>query len=876
MWWRRSRDVEFSKELESHLAMHIADNVRAGMTPAEARRRALVALGGVEQAKERYRDASRFRWIDALFRDIQFGLRAMRRTAGFTMLAIVTLAVGIAASNTAFTIMNAILLRKLPFDQSERLVSLTMVSVQDRDSGMSYPDFKDWERSTRAFIGVAAFQNGTMNVSDDDIAPERFLGSYVSARTFELLRIKPVLGRGFSGEEDRPGAPAVAVLSHRVWRSRYAGDPRVLGRVIRINAHPATVVGVMPEGMEFPMNAGLWQPLATMPGVVDQPRNVRRLDVFGRLADGVREVDASADLNAITAALARDFPETNKGTRARIEPLRPGIGAPWLVIFGALMSAVGLLLLVSCANVANLLLARAAGRMREISIRASLGATRWRIVSQLFVESLLLAGAAGLLALPLSAGALRVFVSLTDEIGRPHWMDFSMDAMVFAFLGAICVGSAVLFGIAPALQLSRAGASDMLKESAGRTVTSGKWTRRWTGALVMAEVVVTVVLVSGAVAMVRYFSAQMDVTREIDTAQIMTMSLRLPSEVYPTPVERRAFNRRLAERLSSVPNISSASVAGVPPFLRENSYQLSVDGRLPGPGEQLPMVDVVNVGSRYFETIGLRLLRGRPLSEEDGAIGRENVVVDQRFVDRFFPQRDPLGASVSLLVDRTTLRHVTIVGIVPTLGQPDVESARSPNRERRAVLYRPYASEPPPNMTIIAKLRSASDAPAVAALLREEVRALDADLPLFDVRTLDEVLSWLLWANRVFGGMFGVFAGIAVIVATVGIFGVVSYATAQRTQEIGIRMALGASRWRLWWTMMWPKIAQVGCGIVLGGVAAFVLLGLMGGLLVGRYGQDPMTLIVSAGMLLAIAVTAMLWPIWRATSRSPVAALRYE
>jgi putative ABC transport system permease protein len=870
MWnGRTARERELSAELDSHLDMHIADNIRAGMTPEEARRQALVALGGIAQTREGYRDVGALRWLDSLVKDVQFGVRTMRRSAGFTALAIVTLAVGIAATNTVFTIMNAIMIRPLPFDEAERLVDIGFVVPSRGNTSLSYADFKDFERAARSFAGMSASQTGTMNVSDNNIAPERLLGGYVSASTFTLLRVQPLLGRDFTSQDDVPGAPPVAILAHRVWRDRYESDPAILGRTIRINAQSAMVIGVMPEGMEFPGNASLWQPLALSRGLVTQPRDSRTLAVFGRLADGATPSEAVQELSAIATRLAQEFPETNKGTRVKIERLRPGIGAPWLIIFGALMSAVGFLLLVSCANVANLLLARAAGRAREVSIRASLGATRWRIVRQLLIESTMLAAAAGVVALFLSSSAMRLFVSLTDEIGRPTWMDFSMDASVFAFLCAVCLGTGILFGLAPALQLSRAGTSDMLKQSAGRTMSSGKWTRRWSGALVVAEVVLTVVLLAGAIAMMRYFSAQLDVTREIATSHVLTMSLRLPNTSYPTEQERSVFYRRLEERLAAMPNVSSVAIAGVAPFLRQNSRELSVDGHLPAEDERLPMVDEVNVGARYFETIGLRLLRGRTLTAEDGTAGREGVVVDQRFVDRFLTERQPLGASVAVLTDRKTPERVTIVGIVPALGESEA-------REARPVVYRPYGRNLPPYMTLVARLRTEDAAAAVATQLRDEVRALDADLPLYDVRTLDEVLSWLLWANRVFGGMFAIFAGVAVIIATVGIYGVVSYATAQRTQEIGIRMALGASRARLWWTMMAPKILQVTLGLGVGSAAAFVLLGLLGGLMVGRFGQDPMTLALSGGFLLVMAIASMLWPIWRATSRSPVAALRYE
>jgi putative ABC transport system permease protein len=869
LMWPRKQEREFSAELQSHLDLHIADNIRAGMTPDEARRQALIALGGMEQTRERYRDAITFRWIDALLKDIQFGFRTMRRSAGFTMLAIVTLAVGIAATNTAFTIVNTVLIRDLPFEEPDRIVAIGMTNSGGDLSDLSYTDFKDWERLTRSFAGIAAIRTMTMNVSDDDRAPERFLGSYVSAQTFQLLRIRPALGRDFAADEDRDGGPPVVILSHRVWRDRYASNSEILGRSIRVNARPATVVGVMPEGMEFPMNSAAWQPLAMMPGLTSQSRDARMLGAFGRLADGVSAAQAAAELNAVTAVLAREFPKTNSGTRARVERLRPGIGAPWFVIFGALMSAVGLLLLVSCANVANLLLSRSVRRSREVAIRASLGATRARIIRQLLIESVMLAAAAGLVALPVSAAAMRLFVTYTDEIGRPFWMNFSMDVGVFAFLCAVCLGTGIVFGLAPALHLSRSGSGDMLRQSSGRTATAGKWTRGWSGALVVAEVVLTLILLAGAVSMMRFASAESNVRREIDTSRILTMTLRLPTETYAAAPDRTAFYRRLEEQLAPMQSTSAVAVAGVPPLLRQGSRELSLDGRIPIEGERLPMVDVVNVGARYFETIGLRVMRGRTLTEDDGAPGRQSVVVDQRFVDRFFPKSDPLGTTATLLVNGGSPSRMTVVGIVPPLRQSYVT-------EIRPVVYLPFIHDPLPNMTLVARLRTESDGPAVARTLREKVRALDGDLPLYDVRTLDEVLNWSLWVNRIFGGMFAIFAGIAVLIATVGIYGVVAYTMTQRTQEIGIRMALGAPRARLWWTMMAPKVAQVAIGLVVGLAAAFGLLGLMGGLLVGRFGQDPLTLAVSAGSLLVVTVIAMLWPVWRATSRNPVAALRYE
>ena len=865
----RHARTDFEAELQSHLDLHIADNLNMGMTPDQAKRRALVALGGATQARERYRDGIGLTWVDALMKDVLFGLRTMRRHAGFTMLAIVTLAIGIASTNTAFTILNAVMLREMPFDEAHRLLEVGLVDPHDDDISLSYPDFVDWKRSSRMFDGLAAFQTANVNVGDDQIAPERFLGSSISANTFSLLRVQPAMGRDFTADDDHVGAPAVAILSDRIWRRRYDSDPAILGRTIRINAQAVVVVGVMGPSMEFPMNTALWLPIAKNRRLTTEPRDSRNLAVFGRLADGVTVDEAKAELNAIAENLKRDFPETNARTRAQVGKLRPGIGAPLLVIFGALMAAVGLLLMVSCANVANLMLSRGLQRSREVAIRMAMGATRWRVIRQLLIESVVLAACAGLVALALSSIAMRLFMTYSDEIDRPFWMDFSMDASVLMFLCALCLGTGIVFGLAPALHLARAGTSDVRKEAGGRTGTAGVRSQRWSAVFVITEVVLTVVLVAGAVAMIRRLSEEMSVKDQIDSTRVMTMTLRLPVEKYAAPQQWSEFYRRLEERFDGLTNIPALTVASVPPFVRAGRREISLDGRVPSDGDRLPLAEVASVGSRYVETVGLRLLRGRTLHNDDAAAGREGAVVDQLFVDRFLTGREPLGHAITLYANRQSPRRATIVGVVQTLAEPNVAQSAP-------VVYVPYLSEPTPSIVVLAHLRNEEHASSVASTLREEIRRLDPDLPLFDARTLDELFNWRLWANRVFGGMFVIFAGSAVLIASVGIYGVVAYTTAQRTQEIGIRMTLGASRRHLWWTMTRSKLVQIGVGLTIGIVAAFLLLRLMGGLLVGRFGQDPATLGASAAFLLMVSVVAMVRPVWRATSGSPVAALRYE
>ena len=859
------RRGDFDAELKSHLDLHIADNIRAGMTPAEARRNALVALGGVEPTRERYRDALRAGWLDSLFKDVQFGVRTLYRNAGFTTLAIVTLAVGIAATNTAFTIVNTVLLRDLPFDRPDRIVSIGLREPGDNPHA-SYAEFREWERAARSFADIGALAQANLTVGDADRSPEQVSGSYVSAGTFRVLGVQPAQGRLFSSDDDRQGAPAVVILGHDLWRNRYAGDTGILGRTIRVNSQPSTVIGVMPEGFDFPFEDRVWLPLGAASWLAGEPRGSRSLNAIGRLADDATAAEAADELNVIHAAIARDFPETRTDVRVETVRFRPGIGAPWYIILGALMAAVGLLLLVSCANVANLLLARSLQRSREVSIRSSLGATRWRVIQQLLVESVMLSLAAGLLALPLSMAGIGLLLTFVAEIGKPMWMDFSMDRTVFAFLAVICVGTGVLFGVVPALYVSRRPASAMLKQTSNRTGTAGVWARRSTGALVVAEIVLTVVLVTGAVSMMRHLMAEIRVGRLIETSSLLTMNLFLPEEKFPAPDLRTAFVRRLEERLAAHPTASMA-IADSRPLIGGTNRRVSLDGHAPVEGERLPRVQTVTIGPRYFDVLGVRSVRGRQLTGEDGGAGREVVVVNARFAEEFFAGADPLGRSFALVGDDNLPRRVTIVGVAPTLRHDAMSRPVS-------MVYLPYLFNPIGALVLLA--RSETGMAETTAMLREEIRSLDEDLPLFNVRTLEDVLREMLWVNRVFGGMFAIFAGMAVLIATVGIYGVVAFAMTQRTQEIGIRTALGAPRGHLWWTMMRSKIVQIGIGLCAGVAAAFLLLRLMGGLLVGRFGHDPLTLAASAAFLLMVSLVAMILPIRRATSGSPVDALRYE
>lgn len=652
----RRRDRELTEEIEAHLDLLTEEHLGRGMSREDARAAARRAFGGIEQVKEAYRDQRGLPLVDALGQDLRFGARLLAKDRWFTLAAVIALALGIGITNTVFTVVNA-LTRGLPVDNPDRIVRLSTRDAAGRELRVSYRDFEDWRAATRAFDGIAAFVQTAMTVSEQERASERFSGSYLSANAFHLLDEKPLLGRDFRPEDDRPSAAPVALLGYRVWQNRYGGDPAVVGRTIAINGVPSVVIGVMRDGFRFPVVADMWQPLGLLPNLENQKRDARVLQAFGRLAGTTELREAQSELDSIAARLTEDYPDTNRGIRAAVLPfLDASAGYP---IFLALMGSVGFVLLIACANIANLLLARAAHRSREIAIRLSQGATRWRIVRQLLVESGLLAMLAGALGFGLSVVGLRVFSLDVKGINFPYHIQWTMDGRVFTFFAVVSLGTAVVFGLLPALHVSKANVSEVLKEG-GRTATGGLRARRWTGVLLTAELAFTLVLLAGAGLMVRSFLALYRADLVADTSNVLAMGLTLPNQKYPTPAHRTAFYERLEERLGAIPAISSATLVSNVPFAPTPVRELSIDGRVEIPGERRPTITYVTIGSRYFDTLGLRLLRGRDFTATDGTPGHESAIVNQRFVSMYFQGEDPIGG-------RIRVRDPNAPGVMPDL-----------------------------------------------------------------------------------------------------------------------------------------------------------------------------------------------------------------
>jgi putative ABC transport system permease protein len=874
----RRRDRELEEELRSHLELATDDAQRRGRPLEDGGRAARIRAGGVPQAMDALRDQRGLPSIDALVRDVRFGARMLTKDRWVTLAAVVALAIGIAANNTVFTIVNAILLRDLPFDQPDRIVAIgTRVgNVRTLNAGVSYADFQDWRAATQTFEGVGATRETTMNVGDERVGPERFVGSYISANTFEILRQRPIVGRDFVPDDDRVGAIPVVIVGHSLWRNRYGSDPNVLGRTIRVNGIPSVVIGVMPDGFSFPTRSGLWQPLALLPEMMLASRDARDLSAFGRLAHERNIAQAVADLNGIIATLAQQYPETNRDIAPIVAPYRErSVGNRGRSMLPVLMAVVAVVLLMACANVANLLLARAAVRSHEISIRMAIGAGRAQIIRQLLIESLLLAMLAGAAGWGLSLAAIDAFSSALGGPGGglPYWIRFTVDGRVFAFSAAVCLATAFLFGLVPALQTSKPGIAGILGE-AGRATAGTVRSRRWAHGLVVFQLALTPILLTGGGLMMRSIVAQYEMEAGVDTDRIMWARLDLPDSQYPTPEDRVRFYQQLDARLAGVPGLVAA-IASNAPFGGGAGRNLWRDDEVVSREPRRPRVIVVTTGPRYFDAFRRRLARGSELPLLEPGNGAPSVLVNEWLAAAVFPGEDPIGRRIRLTLPNGTSpgpEWFTIAGIAPDIRQSSTEDSSG----RDGVVYMAYGTNPQPRASIVA--RSDADPSVVATVLREQVRAVDPDLPLFDVMKLDDLLaaSDERVGLRVFGTMFAAFALVALLLATVGLYAVTAYAAAQRTREIGLRVALGAQATQIWWLVTRSAAGQLGIGLSIGMLGAIGIGQLLESVLIGTDTIDPVTLFAVAALLAVVGLSACLLPARRAMRLDPATVLRNE
>jgi putative ABC transport system permease protein len=817
----------------------------------------------------------------SLLHDLRFAIRLIVKERWFTAVAVAALALGIGVNATVFTLVNAVLIRGLPFKDSAQLYMLGVRRQTDsRTNQLSYPELQDWRAQTRTFAALAAFSNTGVNLADDRAVPEQARGTFLTANAFTVLGQPTHIGRDFTEADERKGAEKVVILGYGIWKSRYGADPAVLGRVLRINGEPSTIIGVMPEGLKFPTESALWMPF--VPTAAQEQRNDRPLAVFGRLRTGTTRAKAQAEMDGIAGRLAAQYPDTNKEfPGAVVQTFNERFnGGEIRQIFLAMMGAVGFVLLIACANVANLLLSRSAHRSREIALRIALGASRWRVVRQLLVESIVLGCIGGALGMLLALVGIRLFDRAVADVGKPYWIQFTVDWTVLGFLAGICVLTGIIFGLAPALQVSRTSVNEVLKEG-GRGTSGGRRARWISSIMVVVEIALTIILLVGAGLMARSFLSLYSQDIGIRTDYLMTMRLGLPSTKYKTPESRREFFDRLGPRLEAVPGAEAVAMATSVPPQGSGRRNLEIEGR-PLSGTQPPAVTTVTISPTFFETVGAQLQRGRAFGPTDGAPGSETVIINQRFASEFLPGEDPIGRRIRFPPRETKPGTApqpgsdpraadwrTIVGISPSIRHSSPQDAEPPS-----VVYVPLRQEPSGFAVLL--IRSRLEPGVIMSAVRREVQAIDQDQPVFTVQTMDQLLAQQQWPFRVFGTVFAIFAIIALVLAAVGLYAVMAYSVTQRTQEIGVRMALGAVGRHVSWLILRRGLIQLVIGLTLGLSGAWFASAALRPLLVRVAPNDPLTFVGITLLLTIVALAACLIPARRATRLDPLVALRRD
>ena len=874
---RRSRmEREMDAELRFHMEAYAEDLVRGGVQRKEAMRRARLEFGGIERAKEECREERGANTLESVIQDIRYGLRMLAKKPGFTVVAILTLTLGIGANTAIFSVVNAVLLRPLPFPESERLVSIHGIDLRNNERGrpLSYPDFADLRAQTHTLESAAAYDITTFTLTESG-EPVHLQAGEVSAGLFAVIGATPQTGRLFIAADDEKDA-RVVLLSDHLWRSRFGADPGIQSRQIRLSGKAYNVAGVMPPQFQFPLEAepmDLWTTMASFhtSSEGDKPiaeeRGSHFLRAIGRLKPGVIEEQVNAELAAIGAGLAKQFPDTNRhlslGVQPEIEALVGDARPALLMVLGA----VSLLLLIACANIANLLLARAAARQQEISVRVSMGAGRGRVVRQLLTESVLLSLAGGASGLVAAVWGTRILTSI-PSIRIPRLSSADVDWRALSFTLGVSVVTGLLFGIVPALHSMRFDLFRTLKDG-GRTATEGVGRSRMRRLLVIVEVSLALVLLIGASLLLESTAHLLRTSPGFEPRGVLTFNIDLPDIRYGKPEQSIAFYKDLLGRIRALPGVQSAS--GVLPLPMSNEIirtTFEIQGR-PMAKSDLPRTQFRTIALDYFQTMHIPLIRGREFTESDGAKANPVVIINETLARQIFPNEDPMGKHIKPGVTASGPELMReIVGIVGDVKHRNLWQKTDPE------CYVPYDQTPIGSMIVV--VRSAGDPMRLLPAAREQVHAIDAELPVYTAQTLEQYVSDSLAQRRFTSLLLGVFAGSGLLLAIVGLFGVVSYSVEQRTHELGVRIAVGAER---------RDILRLVLGYGMGMTAAGIAVGIMGTLAISRalesqlYGVSPtdaVTFAATALILLAVALLACYLPARRATRVDPMVALRYE
>jgi predicted permease len=862
----RSREQRLREEVQSHLD-HLADDfVARGLSRAHAQLAARRSFGGVDQIKERYRDRRGLRVLNEAIQDTHHALRVIRRDRWFAAATVVALALGIGASATMVTLIYSMNLRGLPFHEADELVGVTGEPTRGQGGQIPYGVFDSWRAASRSFAGLIAEIDVPVNLADDWHATDQCAGTFLSHNTFQMLGERPLLGRDFAPADDRAGAAPVAIIGHRLWAERYGADPSVIGRTVRANGETVTVIGVMPERFSYPVDTQVWRPLATFPGIDAPAATARPVRVVGRLADHVSRVQAEAELTAILSTLV-SVAEVDRTRRIIVMPLNETyFGRITQPVPMMILAAVMVVLLISCSHAASLSLARSSARGRELALRAAVGAGRGRLMQQLLIESVIVALLAGVFGVAIASVFVRAFANEVSRAGLPYWTRFTFDLPVVAIIALICIAAGIAFGTLPAWQQSRANLTEVLNQG-GRSATASPRARRTARLLLVGELALTVVLLASAGALVRSANAVYRADQAIDVANIWEFRIALPLEAYGTLSARRAFFDALDHRLAAARGMQSAALASAPPFNVRDGRGIQMDQN-PSGADALPTARFVTIGPRYFETLGLKVLVGSRLDDVHPALQPAAALVNEHFVRRFSPDRDPIGRDVWVVNERSQNREAeryTIVGIAPTLRQ-QVAAGHTP------VVYVPFLPQPGALASLL--IRGAPD--QFAGVLRQEVRVLDPDLPLFNLQSLEDISYMSRWIQRIIGFAFSIVAVMATVLSALGLYALTAYAASQRTHEVGVRMALGARRGEVWWLFVGEALRVAAIGVVIGLGGAVAVGTLLQSALVDVHANQPLALAAVCLLLAVVAVAAALLPARRAARLDPITALRHD
>jgi putative ABC transport system permease protein len=872
--FKRSKNQgDLNDELQFHLEKEIAQNVARGMPAAEARRQALIIFGGVQQTRENVRQVRWGRFWETLLQDVRFGMRMLLKAPGFTVPAIITLALGIGANTYVFSSADALLLRPLHFPQLNRLMTVFTLYRQGGLSRETTPaDFRDWKRQSKSFESLSAFSYAGFNVTGGT-SPEKVNGAQVSADFFNTLHVAPLRGRTFSSEDEYPGREQVAVISQGLWTRRWSSDPAIIGKDIQLNGKKYTVVGVVDRSVNFPAAVELWTPIAWTDEFAAE-RKTTNLQTVGRLASGASESQAQAELKDIAQRLAAAYPITNAEKSIEIRPLRIVVnGTLMLPTTEALILAAGLVLLLACANVATLQISRGAARQREMAVRAALGAGRWRLVRQLLIENALLATLGSAVAFGLAtwavhaqlANASPLFMRLVTGLA-----EMSIDRRSLAFMLATAVFTVVASGILPALEITKPRLTHALKES-GHT-SSGLSRHRLRSVLVALQIAFGLALLAGATLMGRGFHEVEELSRSFVPNNVLTFSLDLPRSKYSGSSQQAAFYQRVLQGLESTPGVASAVAFTSTPL--SNNGVTWIRFRAEGQNQNEAKIDrlpggiIQSISPGYFHTMLIPLLSGRDFNLQDSAEGQPVAIVSDRLARRFWPGQNPISKLIKLEGPGINSPWLAVVGVAH-----DVLYDWT-NQVPEFTVYRPNLQSP--LATSLFAVRSAVDPFSLVPQVRQEISNLDPEMPVAEIKTLEQAIDEGVASLGLVGGFVEALGVLALLLAGVGVYGVMAHAVAERTREIGIRMALGAVQGRVLLMVLRRGLMLIVAGVVIGWPLALALARVLANISYGVRKTEPAILLASTVILSFIALLACAIPARRATRVDPLVALRYE